>query len=107
MKISCNEFLAALSAYVMARFNSTLGHATQTDAFERIEVITGETGETVKTAMRDSFDYYFPWRKGWDLSDPKNRINWNKYELIEIFNVGNNRSFEELKMVLELFGVWK
>lgn len=65
--MKANERIAAIAAYYMARFNSNLDYATATAtaAFQRIEEITSINADTVKAGMRDSFDYWYPWRKGW------------------------------------------
>lgn len=46
--MKANERIAAIAAYYMARFNSNLGYATATAAFQRIEEITSINADTVK-----------------------------------------------------------
>lgn len=56
--------------------------------------------------MRDSFDYWYSWRKGWDLNQADKRKNWEHYGLEEVFNNGNQFSADELKNTLVMLGVW-
>ena len=98
---------AALAAYYMARFNSNLGYDSATQAFDAIASLTGIDASTIKTGMRDSFDYYYPWRAGWDLGEPEKRAGWDRYDLGEVFEAGNKCSQAELEQTLMLLGLWK
>lgn len=71
-----------------------------------MEQLTGVNAETVKTAMRDSFDYHYPWRKGWNLKDDEKRRAWRKYRLAEIYQDGKDLTETDLRNMLTLLGVW-
>lgn len=105
-----NVRVAAVAAYHMSRFDSNLGHPTAAAAFQRIEQITDINADTIKAVMRDSFDHWYPWRKGWDVSqsDPPyhTKLNWENYGLKEVFSSGNQFSEDELRKMLVMFGVW-
>lgn len=101
-----NERVAAIAAYHMSRFNSNLGYPTATLAFQRIEQLTDINADTIKVAMRDSFDHWYPWRKGWDLDKADQKKNWERYDLEDVFISGNQFSENELRSMLVMFGVW-
>ena len=104
--MKANERVAAIAAYYMARFNSNLGHATATETFQRIEEVTGIKADTIKVGMRDSFDYWYPWRKGWDLNQEDKRKSWEHYGLEEVFKNGNQLSADDLKKMLMMLNIW-
>ena len=101
-----NERAAAIAAYYMARFNCNLGYLSAVRAFDAIAEKTGVSAGTVKTGMRDSFDYYFPWRKGWDLEQAETKKNWEYYGLEEVFSILNQFSKNELIIILTSLGIW-
>lgn len=104
--MKANAIVAAIAAYYMARFNSNLGYDKATSAFQRIEEITGIKADTVKAGMRDNFDHWYPWRKGWDLNQVDKQKNWEYYGLDKVFKNGNYLSEDELKKILVMLGVW-
>ena len=101
-----NERAAVIASYCMARFNSNLGCTTATAAFDLIEKKTGIPAGTVKTGMRDSFDYYFPWRKGWDLGESETKKMWEHYGLEDVFFTLNKFSEKELVAILIALDIW-
>jgi hypothetical protein len=107
--MSMNERVAAMATYYKSRFNDNLGYSGDGAVGLALKLIGDKTGipaETVKVAFSDSFDYWFPYRKGWDLDRPENRNMWEKYGLAEVYITLNPFSQNELKTMLKALGVW-